>query len=128
MRVTADTVREPRLGLSAAADSNGIIVNGVLPGSAAQEAGVRAGDQLLALGDLPVDSPDFGPAFRARYGKQEAATLPIKVRRGSDTLTLNSKVRMAVRVVRRIEADSGASEKAVRIRTGIVRGPMPNSQ
>jgi predicted metalloprotease with PDZ domain len=122
MRVTADTVREPRLGLSAAADSNGIVVNGVLPGSAAEEAGVRAGDQLLALGDLPVDSADFGPAFRARYGKQESATLPIKVRRGSDTLTLSSKVRMAVRVVRRIEADPAASPKAVRIRTGILRG------
>jgi len=122
MRVSADTVREPRLGLSAAADSNGIIVNGVLPGSAAQEAGVLVGDQLLALGDLPVDSPDFGPAFRARYGKQESATLPIKVRRGSDTLTLSSKVRMAVRVVRRIEADPAAPAKALRIRAGILKG------
>jgi hypothetical protein len=31
-------------------------------------------------------------------------------------------------VVRRIEADAGASEKAVRIRTGILRGPMANGQ
>jgi predicted metalloprotease with PDZ domain len=128
MRVTADTLREPRLGLSAAADSNGIMVNGVLPGSAAQEAGVRVGDQLLALGDLPVDSPDFGPAFRARYGAQESASLPIKVRRGGDTLTLNSKVRLVARVVRRIDADPAATPKAVRIRTGILKGTTGTSQ
>jgi S1-C subfamily serine protease len=120
--MTSDTVREPRLGLSAAADSNGIFVNGVLPGSAAEEAGVRVGDQLLALGDLPVDSPDFGPAFRARYGKEGATSLPIKVRRSGDTLTLTSKVQLTTRLVRRIEADPGASQKAVRIRTGILRG------
>jgi predicted metalloprotease with PDZ domain len=122
MRVTADTLREPRLGISTAADSNGIFVNAVLPGGPAQEAGIRVGDRLLSLGDLEVGNPDFGPAFRARYGKEEGATLPIKVRRGGDTLTLNSKVRLAVRVARRIEADPAAPAKAVRIRTGILNG------
>ena len=122
MRVTADTVREPRLGISTAADSNGIFVNGVLPGGAAQEAGVQVGDQLIALGDLQVGSPDFGPAFRARFGKEEGGNLPIRVRRGSDTLTLNSKVRLLTRVERRIEADPAASPKAVRIRSGILKG------
>jgi predicted metalloprotease with PDZ domain len=122
MRMTIDTVREPRLGISTAVDSTGIIVNAVLPGGPAQEAGVRAGDQLLALGDLPVGRPDFGPAFRARYGKEDGASLPIKVRRGGDTLTLNSKVRLATRVERRIEADPAASPKAVRIRSGILKG------
>jgi hypothetical protein len=48
--------------------------------------------------------------------------LPIKVRRGGDTLTLNSKVRLATRVERRIEADAAASPKAVRIRSGILKG------
>jgi predicted metalloprotease with PDZ domain len=123
MRMTVDTVREPRLGISTAADSTGrIFVNAVLPGGVAQEAGVRAGDQLLALGDLPVGSPEFGPAFRARYGKEEGGSLPIKVRRGGDTLTLNSKVRLASRVERRIEADPAASPKAVRVRNGILKG------
>jgi predicted metalloprotease with PDZ domain len=122
MRMTVDTVREPRLGISTAADSNGIIVNAVLPGGAAQEAGVRVGDQLLALADLPVGSPDFGPAFRERFGKEEGGTLPIKVRRGGDTLTLNSKIRLTSRVERRIEADPAASAKAMRIRSGILKG------
>jgi predicted metalloprotease with PDZ domain len=122
MRMASDTVREPRLGISIAPDSNGIIVNAVVPGGAAQEAGVRAGDQLLALGDLPVGSPDFGPAFRARYGKEEGAALPIKVRRGADTLTLNSTVRLLTRVESRMEPDPAASRKAVLIRSGILKG------
>ncbi len=122
LRMVSDTVRDPRLGISTTADSSGIIVNGVLPGGAAEAAGVRAGDRLLAIGDLSVTDPDFGPAFRSRFGKQEGAPLPIRVRRGADTLTLNGKVILAARVERRIEADSAASEKAVRIRNGIMKG------
>ena len=122
MRVVADTHRVPRLGLQTAADSSGIIVVGTLPGGVAQEAGLQPGDRLLELGDLSVASPDFGEAFRTRYEKQEGAPLPIKVRRGTDTLTLNAKVRLAVQVELGIEADPAASPKAVRIRNGILRG------
>jgi predicted metalloprotease with PDZ domain len=122
MRIRSDTVREPRLGIQSIADSSGIVVAGVLPGGPAQEAGVEAGDRLISLGDLSVTDPDFGPAFRARFGQRDGAPLPIKVRRGTDTLTLNGKVRLAARVERRIEADPAANPKAVRIRTGILRG------
>jgi predicted metalloprotease with PDZ domain len=122
MRVITDTVREPRLGIQSTADSSGIIVAGVLPGSAAHEAGVRAGDQLLALGDLSVANPGFGPAFRARFGKEDGAPLPIRVRRGTDTLTLNGKIRLEARVERRIVADPSATAKAVRVRNGILKG------
>ena len=122
MRVAADTVRDPRLGISSIADSSGIVINGVIPGGPAEAAGVRAGDRLLAIGDLLVTDPDFGPAFRARFGKEEGAPLPIKVRRGTDTLTLNGKVVLVTRVERRFEADPAATEKAVRIRNGILKG------
>jgi len=122
LRMATDTTREPRLGISAAADSAGILVNGVAPGGPAEAAGVRAGDRLLAIGDLSITDPDFGPAFRSRFGNQEGAPLPIKVLRGADTLTLNSKVVLAERIQRRVEIDPGASEKAVRVRNGIMRG------
>ena len=115
-------LREPRLGIQSRADSSGIIVAGVVPGGPAQEAGVQVGDRLLALGDLSVDNPDFGEAFRSRYGKLDETPLPIKVQRGADTLTLNGKVKLAIRLERRIEADPAASAKAVRIRDGIFRG------
>ncbi|MGH7508840.1 MAG: PDZ domain-containing protein [Gemmatimonadales bacterium] len=122
MRMRADTVREPRLGISTVADSSGIVVAAVLPGGPAEAAGLRQGDRLLALGDLPVDDPDFGAAFRARFGNKDGAPLPIRVQRGADTLTLNSKVSLVARVERRIDADPGATGKAVRIRNGIVKG------
>jgi predicted metalloprotease with PDZ domain len=122
MRMVSDTVREPRLGISSVADSSGIVIAAVQPGGAAEGAGVRAGDRLLEIGNLSVTNPDFGPAFRSRYGKQEGAALPIKVRRGTDTLTLNGKVIVVSRLERRIEADPAAAEKAVRIRNGIIRG------
>jgi predicted metalloprotease with PDZ domain len=124
MRVATDTVREPRLGLQTSADSSGIVVAGVLPGGAAAEAGVQPGDQLLALGDLSVTDPNFGSAFRARFGKQEGAPLPIKVRRGTDSLTLNGKVQLGARLEQRIESDPSASAKAVRIRNGILKGTV----
>jgi predicted metalloprotease with PDZ domain len=122
MKIAIDTLRDPRLGIATTADSGGIIVNGVLPGGAAEAAGVRSGDRLLAIGDLSVTDPDFGPAFRSRFGKQEGAPLPITVRRGADTLTLNGKVVLATRIEHRIEIDAAASEKAVRVRNGILRG------
>jgi predicted metalloprotease with PDZ domain len=122
LRMVADTVRDPRLGISTTADSSGIVVNGVIPGSAAAEAGVRPGDRLLAIGDLSVTDPEFGPAFRARFGTQDGAPLPIQVQRGTDTLTLNIKVILVERVERRIDLDPAAPEKAVRIRNGILRG------
>jgi predicted metalloprotease with PDZ domain len=122
MRVALDTLWEPRLGLQTAADSSGIVVTGLVPGGAAQEAGVQVGDRVVALGDLSLSDPDFGPAFRARFGKQDGAPLPIKVHRGRDTLTLNGKVRLVARVEGRFEIDPSASAKAVRIRSGIWKG------
>jgi predicted metalloprotease with PDZ domain len=121
-RTVTDTIREPRLGVASAQDSSGaIVVSAVQPGSAAAEAGVKPGDRLLALGDVSVTSPSFGEAYRSRFGKNEGDTLPIKVLRGKDTLSLKGKVRLGARVEGRITTDSTASEKAARIRNGILQ-------
>jgi predicted metalloprotease with PDZ domain len=125
LRQVADTVREPRVGIASAQDSSGaIVVQEVQPGGVAQEAGVKAGDQLLALGDIEILDPDFGKAFRARFGKNEGDSLPIRVKRGKDTLTLHGVVRLNARVESRLEADPNASAKAVRIRHGILTGAV----
>jgi predicted metalloprotease with PDZ domain len=125
LRQASDTVREPRVGIASAQDSSGaIIVQDVQPGGVAQEAGVKAGDQLLALGDIEILDPDFGSAFRARFGKNEGDSLPIRVKRGNDTLTLHGVVRLNARVESRLEADPNASAKAVRVRNGIVTGKV----
>jgi predicted metalloprotease with PDZ domain len=125
MRYVTDTIKQPRLGLSGAPDSSGaIVINGVLPGGVADKAGMKVGDILLALGDLSVtNSPDFGAAYRAKFAKhQDGDSLPIKVRRGNDTLTLRGTVSLIAHLEHRIVADSAASPKAARIRDGIVTG------
>ena len=69
--------------------------------------------RLVADVDLPIDRMQW---------KNEGDTLPIKVLRGRDTLNLKGKVRLGTRVEGRITADSAASEKATRIRNGILQG------
>ena len=121
--LSADTLREPILGVAAGPDSSGIRVNALQPGGAAQEAGVQVGDILLALGDLELGDPNFGPAYRERFrSAKNGDALPIKVRRGGQTLTLAGKIRLREQVVAKIEPVPDANEKAVRIRRGILSG------
>ena len=125
LQQVSDTVREPRVGLASGQDSAGaIVVREVQPGGVAQEAGVKPGDQLLALGDVAIMDPDFGTAFRTRFGKNEGDSLPIRVLRGTDTLTLHGTVRLVARVETRLAADPNASEKAKRVRNGIFTGTV----
>ncbi len=121
-RLAADTIREPRLGLGGAADSGGVRITAVQPGSAAEAAGVRVGDVLLSLGDVAISDPNFGPAYRARFRNAEGQDFPIKVRRGADTLSLTGKVRLIEQVNAHVEADPNAAPKALRVRTGILTG------
>jgi len=121
--VDSDTLREPRVGIGTGQDSSGaIVVQMVQPGSVAEAAGVKIGDQLLALGNIEIMDPSFGEAFRSRFGKREGDTLSIKVRRGADTLTLHGTVKLTERVESKLSADPQAGDKAARVRRGIFRG------
>ena len=123
MRSVTDTIREPRLGISTRQDSSGaILIQGVQPGSPAEVAGVKSGDVLLTLGNLSVTDLGFAQAYRSRFGKNEGDSLPIKVRRGRETLTLPGKVVLVARTESRIVPDSTASPKATQIRDGILTG------
>ncbi len=125
IRTALDTIREPRLGVATSQDSTGaIVVEELAPGGPMAEAGVKVGDRLIALGAVAIDSPDFGKAYRERFGKSEGDSLPVRIRRGTDTLTLSAKVRLNTRVESRLEADPKASEKALRVRNGILKGTL----
>src|SRR6185437_7122534 len=112
----------PRLGVLTQMDTSGVVVVNVGEGTAAAAAGVRAGDYLISVGDIPVEDQQFGAKLRAKYGASaEGPPLPIKVRRGTETLTLSGKLQFGPGELT-IEADPNASSKAVRIREGILKG------
>ena len=125
LRLVNDTIREPRLGISSVpGEGGGVVVSAVDPTGAAGEAGVREGDMLISIGNISVEDQTFGQKFRQQFGSREGAPVEIKVRRGDQELTLQSRVRMASRVETRMEAVAGASAKAARIRAGILRGTV----
>jgi predicted metalloprotease with PDZ domain len=118
-----DSIREPRLGIFTQPDSGAVRVTSVAEGSAAQQAGVRAGDLLLAVGDIPVADVTFGDRFRAKYASgAEGGALPIQIKRGGQTMTLNGTLRFETRSQSRVTIDPKATGKALRIRSGILHG------
>jgi predicted metalloprotease with PDZ domain len=123
IRVIADTIREPRLGVGTATVDGRQVVTTVTPGGSAADAGIAAGDELVALGDLTVDQ-NFGPMFRARFRTRLGEQIPVRIRRGGKDLTLTLTVRADVRVEQRLEYDRRASFQAARIRNGILRGTV----
>jgi len=118
----SDTTREPRLGISTATDSAGVLVTGVTPGGAASAAGLRAGDRVVSIGDVAITNDDSFAAFRSRYAGTTLTALPLLIRRGSQSITLQLPVRLFTRVQTRVSPITGAPEKAVRIRIGILNG------
>ena len=123
-RFVSDTIQEPRLGVGTTADSTGtLVVTYVDPEGALAAAGVQVGDQLVAIGEVPVSDESFGARFRAKYARASAGTsLPIGVRRAGRDVSLSAKLAFAPRVVRHVRIDANASAKAMRIRNGILRG------
>jgi C-terminal processing protease CtpA/Prc len=122
MRIQADTLREARLGVSTRVDSAAVVVVAVLPGGPADAAGLRTGDELLAIGDLEVRDENWGIEYRRRYGERDGAPIPMRIRRAGQPLTLPATVQLTARVEQRVSADPAAAPKAIRIRNGILRG------
>jgi predicted metalloprotease with PDZ domain len=120
-RFHADTLHEPRLGVRFQADSTGLVVVTVEPGGTAATAGIRPGDVVTSIAGVPVSNPAW-ESWRQKYSKQEGAPIAIGILRGGMAMTVNPAVKFATIVERKIEADPGATEKAKRIRDGILKG------
>ena len=123
MRLARDTLNEPRVGIGTVQDSSGVHVTEVVPGSAAEAAGVQPGDLLLAVGGISATDPTWSLKFRTKYARSpEGSPLPILVRRNGREQTLEARLHFASRVESRLIEDARASAKARRVREGILRG------
>ncbi|HMA43276.1 MAG TPA: PDZ domain-containing protein [Gemmatimonadales bacterium] len=81
----------PFLGIQTGNAPN--IVLAVVPGSAAEAAGLQPGDTLVSIGDVPTPADqDWSAVFRRHYRGKAGAALPIVVRREGKGMTLTSKV------------------------------------
>jgi predicted metalloprotease with PDZ domain len=125
MRLVRETINEPRVGIGTMQDSSGLHVTEVVPGSAAESAGVKVGDLLLSVGGISVDDPNWSAMFRAKYARSpEGTPLPILLRRNGAEQTLNARIHFVPRVESRLAEDPRASPKARRVREGILRGTI----
>lgn len=122
LQARSDTTREPRLGIQTATDSSGVAVTQLSATGAGAAAGLRLGDRIVSIGDVTITNDDSFPAFRSRYSGTTSTTLPLVVRRGGQTVTLQLPVRLSASVNTTVTPIPNAPEKALRIRNGIMKG------
>jgi predicted metalloprotease with PDZ domain len=115
----------PMLGIQMGTVAN--VVAGVVPGGAAEAAGLMPGDTLVSVGDVRTASDqDWGPTFRDHYRGKAGAPLPIVVRRDGTSRTLNGTV--VERTVNTFILSKAASPdaRAARIWHGLATGTVGN--
>ncbi|HET8771623.1 MAG TPA: PDZ domain-containing protein [Gemmatimonadaceae bacterium] len=121
-RIVTDSITEPRLGALLRAHERGVSVSALDPDGAGARAGLELGDVITHIGGRPTLDPDFGRRWREFWGKRPGAPMALTVLRGDETHTLTATVELTTLVDRHVEPATGASNKARRIRAGILRG------
>jgi predicted metalloprotease with PDZ domain len=123
LRLVRDTINEPRVGIGTIQDSSGVHVTQVVSESSAEAAGVKIGDDLLAVGGVRAADPTWAEQFRAKYSRApQGSPLPILVSRNGSELTLTARLNFVPRIESHLAEDPRASSKARRIRDGILKG------
>ena len=123
MQLVADSVRVPVLGVTMSLEGDGLRVTRVAPGSTAELAGVQPGDELVSVGDIPGNAAELSEHLRAKYGNApNASIIPITIVRDGKQSSLAGPLQFTWHVDLRVAPLPGASAKAVRVRSGILRG------
>lgn len=122
--VSRATVSVPFLGIATGAASGASLeVQSVTPGSAADAAGVQAGDMLVSVGDVTLSADqDWASTFRSRYRDKAGQPLAIAVRRNGQPLTLNTVVRERTSTRFTLGRASNPTPKQARIWQGLASG------
>jgi S1-C subfamily serine protease len=87
---SGQAIARPYLGVSTAADSGGAAVQEATAGGPAEQAGVRAGDVIVAVDGKRIQSPDDVAA--AIQDKQPGESVDVEVRRDGDAKTIAVKL------------------------------------
>jgi predicted metalloprotease with PDZ domain len=121
-------ISNPFLGVNAQpGDQAQLVVQSVVPGSAADVAGLAPGDVLLKVGDVETRvGEDWGATFRDRYRGQAGAPLAISVTRGGRPLILGTQVREQTVVSVTLVPEPSPSAKQARIWRGLTTGSTGN--
>ncbi len=122
LKLAVDTIRIPVLGITTAADSGGLLVRAVAPGSTASDAGILPGDYLLSVNGMLVTERRFIARLREMLGTRAGARVTFDVQRGDQIVELTGPLQVDERVAMRVVADSAATPRAVRIRSGLLHG------
>jgi predicted metalloprotease with PDZ domain len=125
LTAVVDSNRLARVGIQSTSDSAGAIVQSVTPGGAFASAGGVAGDELIRVGEFDASAGTWAEQFRARYnGAADGTLIPVVVRRGGQSVTLQVPLRFVTLRSYRVILDPKASPSALRIRHGIMTGTV----
>ena len=72
---------------SYSSDAAGLKIDGVTEGKPAQKAGIQTGDVIVQMGDLVIK--DIQNYMEALGKFEKGQTIPVKVKRGEETITMN---------------------------------------
>jgi predicted metalloprotease with PDZ domain len=120
-RLRTDTLHQPRMGVSFQKDSAGLLVVLVDPGSMGDGAGIKPGDVVTSIDGIPTSNPAW-EGWRQKFAQREGTPIEIKFIRDGRETTINPSVKFATMIDRKLEPDPAATEKARRIRDGILKG------
>jgi S1-C subfamily serine protease len=85
-----ERIERPFLGVSTAPGTSGAVVREVTAGGPAADAGLRRGDEIVAVAGRTVDEPDDVAA--AIQDRRPGESVEIEVRRGGSTETLDVRL------------------------------------
>jgi predicted metalloprotease with PDZ domain len=124
INVSRATTSVPFLGVATGPGVGGQLeVQSVTPGSAADGAGVQVGDGLVSVGDIPVNpDQDWASSFRSRYRGRGGQPLTITVKRGGQTVALNTVVRERSSARFTLTRNGNPTPKQSRIWQGLASG------
>src|SRR5881396_1382790 len=122
--LSRQVVTTPFVGVSTGpTPAGGLMVQAVSPGSAAEQAGVQAGDVITNIGDVAIASdPDWGATFRTRYRGKAGQPFTITVQRSGQTLKLNTVVREHTVATFRLQRAPNPTPKQTKIWQGLASG------